>query len=146
MRTPSQEQQNVYFSNYLPKIILALLRKSWNVIFGCHDCNCSMHLSKFRHVDARSPKEKKVNTAYFRTIWSTVFIVRRSAKTKSCAPSQKISAYAPGCTRRSLLLQFNNGKATRKPKHSFDESLSIKLIYCEAHRTRFCCTNVKMAK
>ena len=52
-----------------------------------------MHLSKFSAVDGRCPK--KVNIAYFRTIWSTVFIVRRSPKTNVSKPPQEISAYAP---------------------------------------------------
>ena len=53
------------------------LRKLWNVIGGCHGCNCSMHLPQFSAVDA-----KKVNTAYSHTVLSsTVLILHRSPKT-----------------------------------------------------------------
>ena len=60
------------------------LRKLWNVIVGCHDCNCSMHLPQFSAVDA-----KKVNTAYSHTVLSsTELIVYRPPKTNvSRAPS-----------------------------------------------------------
>ena len=52
-----------------------------------------MHLSKFSAVDAQSPK--KVDTAGFRTIWSTVFIVRQSPKTNVSRLPQEAFVYAP---------------------------------------------------
>ena len=80
------------------------LSKLWNVIVGSHDCNCSMHLSKFSAVNAGYQKkrsllytltqfrpppasisEKKVNTTCLCTTLSTC-----SPKTNvSCPPLNK---------------------------------------------------------
>ena len=60
---PPQEQYNAYFSDYLPTIILAApLRKLYNVIFGCYDCNRNVNLVKFCAMNGRSPKRKKSST------------------------------------------------------------------------------------
>ena len=35
------------------------IRKLWNMIFWCHDCNCNMHLYKFSAMDV--DLQKKIN-------------------------------------------------------------------------------------
>ena len=60
------ETEKCLFSNYFPKIILVPPRKKLrNVIVGCHDCNCSMHLFKLNAVDGRSPKKGHAVPAQF---------------------------------------------------------------------------------
>ena len=88
------------------------LKKLWNVIVGCHDCYCTMHLPKFSAGQSIFKKDhycilwlnsdhgqhrsiiKHVITAYFRTNLSTVFIVCRSCNTNvSRLTPCEISAY-----------------------------------------------------
>ena len=58
MRAPPSGTVNCLFQQLFAKNYpRTTLRKLWNVIVGCHDCNCSLHLSKFSAVDARSPKK-----------------------------------------------------------------------------------------
>ena len=40
------------------KISSRSLRKLWNVIVGCHNCNCNVHLSQYTIGNARSPPKR----------------------------------------------------------------------------------------
>ena len=109
MRAFPQEEYNIYFSNYLSKIILApisqeIIESECAAMIVTEACICpnlalwTVDLKKkghyrilchhLDHRQHRSPK-KTVSALYSHTILSTVFIVCRSSKINVSCPFKK---------------------------------------------------------